>query len=296
MNARTLSGLRFAFLGAMATFCLGCPNPNTYTTPRTIGSGRVSHSVAAEAWGFSVADRASNGSTTTLTGTVPTFPTYTLRIGIGEYAEIGARLANASSLGADIKVNFLRSSFLDLAIDPSAQLFQMSSSSNGASSSVSILYLHVPLLVGLNLSRAFTLVLSPGFTYGFASASVASSSGQDQASGTIGMMGRMGLGFDIRMSPGFALHPEITFLRTLESEASTLYILGVGFNFGAMPNYDDVGGGPPPAPPSPGYYPPPPPGGYPPPPPGGYPPPPPGGYPPPPSGGYAPPPPSAPPP
>jgi hypothetical protein len=287
MNARTLSSIRFAFLGALATFCLGCPNPNTYTTPRTIGSGRVSHSVAAEAWGFSVPGTSSNGGATTVTGTLPTFPTYTLRIGVGDFAEIGARLANASSLGADIKVNFLRSAFLDLAIDPSGQVFQFSESSGGTTSSVSVFYLHVPLLVGLNLSRSLTLVLAPGFTYGFASTAVSSSGGQDQASGTTGALGRLGFGLDIRMSPGFALHPEITFLRTLESEATTLYILGIGFNFGAMPNYDDVGGGPPEQPAT---------GGYPPPPPGGYPPPPPGGYPPPPPGGYSAPPPSAPPP
>jgi hypothetical protein len=275
MSGRSVSSLRFALLGALATFCLGCPNPNTYTTPRTVGSGRISHSIAAEAWGFSVPGTNANGGATTLTGTLPTFPTYTLRVGIGDYAEIGARLANASSLGADFKLNFVRTPFLDVAIDPAGQIFQMTETSNGASSSVSIMYLHAPLLVGLNLSRNFSLVLAPGVTYGFASANVISGSGQDQASGTTGAMGRMGFGFDIRMSPNFAMHPEITFLRTFESSATTLYILGIGFNFGAVPNYDDVGGGPPPAtaPPA-GYYPPPPPGGYPPPPPGGYAPPP----------------------
>jgi hypothetical protein len=275
MKGRSVSSLRFAFVGALATFCLGCPNPNTYTTPRTVGSGRITHSIAAEAWGFSVPGTNGNGGTTTLTGMLPTFPTYTLRIGIGEFAEIGARLANASSLGADFKLNFVRTPFLDVAIDPAGQIFQMSETVNGESTSVSVGYLHAPLLVGLNLSRNLSLVLAPGFTYGFASAGITSTSGQDQASGTTGAIGRLGFGLDVRMSPGFALHPEITFLRTFESNATTLYILGIGFNFGAMPNYDDVGGGPPSGyPPPPGGYPPPQQGGYPPPPPGGYAPPP----------------------
>jgi hypothetical protein len=271
MTARSVPRLRLASLGILATICLGCPNPNTYTTPRTVGSGRISHSVAAEAWGFSVPN--SNGGVTS--AALPVFPTYTLRIGVGEYAEIGARVANFSSLGADVKVNFLRSPVLDLAIDPSAQLYQSSASSAGSSSSVSFLFLHVPLLIGLNLSRTFSLVLAPGFTYGVASATVASSSGTDQASATIGALGRLGLGFDVRMGPNFALHPEITFLRSFENQPATLYLLGLGFNFGSMPNYDDVGGGPPAAPPpagAPGAYPPPPPG-YPPPAPAGYPPP-----------------------
>jgi hypothetical protein len=52
------------------------------------------------------------------------------------------------------------------------------------------------------------------------------------------------------------LHPEITFLRNLGGDNTITYIAGLGFNFGAMPNYDDVGAGPPPAAPPPGYYPP----------------------------------------
>src|SRR6185312_760317 len=119
-------------------------------------------------------------------------------------------------------------------------------------------------------SRTVSLVLAPGITWGFVSGTATSTNnGTDQASATTGAIGRFGLGVDFRLTPGFALHPEITFLRGLGTDNTLIYMAGLGFNFGAMPNYDDVGGGPPPIPPPsappPGYYPPPP-GGEPPPP------------------------------
>jgi hypothetical protein len=271
MTTETSFSLRIGPLAAGALLLLGCPNPNTYTTPRTVGSGNISHSIAAEAWGFSIPTSAANSSNETLSATFPTFPTYTLRIGIGDSAEIGVRVANMSSLGSDFKLNFLRSSVLDLAIDPAFQVFELSvSDNNGTDSSLRIAYLHLPLLIGLNLSRTVTLVLAPGVTWGFASGSTTSSdSGTDQASATIGALGRLGIGADFRLRPGFALHPEVTVLRTFHSDATALYMFGLGFNFGAMPSYDDVGGEPPAEPPppyAPPYQAPPPPGAAPPPP------------------------------
>jgi hypothetical protein len=256
MQARASLSLRIGFWAAGPLLLLGCPNPNTYTTPRTAGSGNISHSIAAEAWGFSIPASSTTG-TTTVSGTFPTLPTYTLRIGLGDSFEIGARVANMTSLGTDLKFNFLRSRTLDLAIDPAFQISQISvSDSSGTDSSIRIAYLHVPLLIGLNLSRAVSLVFTPGITWGFASASVSSSSsGTDQASATTGAIARMGVGADFRVAPGFAIHPELTFLRALDTDATILYIFGVGFNFGALPNFDDVGGGPPAAPPP--YAPPP---------------------------------------
>jgi hypothetical protein len=248
-------------LAASALVLLGCPNPNTYTTPRTIGSGHFQHSLAAEAWGFYLpSNTVTTAPNESLSGTVPTLPTYTLRIGLGDSWEIGARIANMTSLGADLKWNFLKSSGIDLAIDPAFQIFALAvNDSNEGNDLLTVTYLHVPLLVGLNISRTVSLVLTPGVTWGFASASGSTfTSGSNQASATTGALGRFGLGADFRIVPGFALHPEITFLRGLGSDNTLIYMAGLGFNFGAMPNYDDVGGGPPPAPPPPDYYAPPP--------------------------------------
>jgi hypothetical protein len=267
---------RLAAIAAVVAFCAGCPNPNTYTTPRTVGSGHIAHTVALEGWGYSVSSTSTTGSSTTVSGTLPTAPTYALRVGLGDSFEIAGRVANLSSLGLELKWNFIRSRFLDVALDPNGQIFQLSTtvdagSGSTADSTLRVLYLHAPVLVGLNFNRAISLTLSPGITYGHASATVSSSSsGQNQASGTIGTIGRLGVGLDLRVSRGFALHPEITFLRTFDDNPTLLYIVGLGLNFGTLPNYDDVDGTvptppPPEAPPPPGYYPPPPPGSAPPP-------------------------------
>ena len=155
-----------------------------------------------------------------------------------------------SSLGTDVKWNPFKSSGIDLAIDPAFQIFELTLNEGTGNETLRVAYLHVPLLVGLNISRTVSLVLAPGVTWGFVSGSVASSSsGTDRASATTGAIGRFGIGADFRLMPGFALHPEITCFRGLGTDNTIIYMAGIGFNFGAMPNYDDVGGGPPPSPP-----------------------------------------------
>jgi hypothetical protein len=276
MDLRLRTGLLAGLTVLGALSLTGCPNPNTYATPRTAGSGRINHSIAIESWGFSFKDSAGG----TVSATLPTLPTYSLHIGLGEEFEIGGRIANMSSLGADLKWNPIRSRGFDAAIDPSFQYFQISTSDgSGTDTALSVSYFHLPVLLGFNLAKSVTLVATPGVSYGLASASAsANSSDRSQASGTTGALARFGIGASFRISPGFALHPEVTLLHSFRTGSVNLYMFGLGFNFGGMPSYADLedSSGPPP-----GSYPPPPPGSYPPPPPGSYPPPPPA-YPPPP--------------
>jgi hypothetical protein len=248
----TKRAFRIITIAALAFVGLGCPNPNTYTTPRTAATGQITHSVAVEAWGFSVPAGSGTGA---LRATLPTLPTYSLRVGVSESVEIGARAANLTALGLDVKWNPVRSRYLDLAIDPGGQVFHAStasesdSDSTSSSGSFTVAYFHAPILVGINLARQISLVLSPGITYGIASTALAAGSGQSEASTTTGLMGRFGVGIDFRISPGFALHPEITFLRTLSTNPTLLYTAGLGFNFGGLPSFDDAGANasPPPA-------------------------------------------------
>jgi hypothetical protein len=74
-----------------------------------------------------------------------------------------------------------------------------------------------------------------------------------------GAIGRLGVGVDVRLGRHFALHPEITFLKAFSSTDALMYIFGVGFNFGAMPDYSDLDTGGNSPPPPPGQPPPPPP-------------------------------------
>ena len=239
MQKTTAIGIRVAALGAMAALCTGCPNPNTYGTPRTTPAGKISHSVAAEAIGFKVHKNATSVSPATDDSlTIPTFPTYTLRVGVADTVDIGARIANMSSLGADVKWNFIKSDVFDMAIDPGFQFFHLSTSSGGADSSFNELYLNAPLMFGINVSDAVSIVPTLGITYGWASASVNTTDTRDSASANTGVLFRPGLGFDFRIGQKFAIHPEITFLKTLKSDPSTLiYVFGIGFNFGNLPHY-----------------------------------------------------------
>jgi hypothetical protein len=249
MEVRAGLASRVGFLAASSMVLFGCPNPNTYTTPRTIGSGHFQGSIAAEAWGY-IPTGSANDAPQTHSETYPTAPTVTVRLGLGDRWEIGARVANVSSLGGDLKYNFLKSSRIDLALDPAFQIFELEENNTDGSSQTATFF-HVPLLVGVNVSPTVSLVFTPGASWGFTSGGMISfRNATGQVGSTTGAIWRFGVGADFRMTPRFAFHPEITFLRGLGT--NIIYMAGLGFNFGAMPSYDDVGGGPPPAPPPPG--------------------------------------------
>jgi hypothetical protein len=242
---RTAHTHRIATMGAVALLSvglLGCPNPNTYGTPRTTPKGKIQHTVALEAMRLS--GDVITAQTDPNTGNVirqreeqsltfPTFPTYQLRVGVGDRVDIGARIANLSSFGADVKWNFLKSQGFDMAIDPGLQAFYIASSGGSAF----IGYAHLPLLLGFNLSDDVTLVASPGAVVSFASGSSNDDDGRSALSSTAGIWARFGLGLNIRTSKKFALHPEITGMRAFTDESTMLILFGIGFNFGNLPDY-----------------------------------------------------------
>jgi hypothetical protein len=213
----------------------GCPNPNTYGTPRTTPKGKVSHTLAAEGFGFAFDDPETNASAS---ATVPTLPSYQLRYGITDELDFGARVANLTSLGGDVKWNFVRSPMFDVAVDPGFQWYQLTIND----SSLNVVYLHGPVLLGLNVAEPVSIVLSPGVTYALASGSVETSDETEVASTSDGIMGRLGVGFDFRLSDGFALHPEVTFMKSFRDDGVLLYMVGLGFNFGHLPSFADTAG------------------------------------------------------
>jgi hypothetical protein len=235
-------------LGLCMVMLTGCPNPNIYGTPRTTPKGEISHTVAAEAISFqgeseSTTTTTINGQTTTtktkeqVSVTLPVFPTYQLRYGVAEEVDLGFSVRNGSSLGADVKYNPVKSKSFDLAIDPGFQFFRISSSgAEGTSASVTVAYLHLPLLLGVNLSESTSFVFTPGGVVVLASGS-ASGSGSDSAASSSGFLARMGVGLNIRISKGFALQPEVTAMRQLQDTSATLYMAGLGFNFGKLPTF-----------------------------------------------------------
>lgn len=221
---RPLAGL--ALVGALTT---GCPSPSIYGTARTIPQGTIQHTMAAEVIGAGV-----RGNTLVM----PTAPTYQLRIGVAENVDLGLRLGNLSMPGMDVKINLLRGAF-DLAIDPGVQGMFIATSDEG----VGFMYLNLPVVLGFNLSRNFSLLATPGLAYAVAFGSTSSSSSGSSTSATSyngsGFMPRLGLGANIRISNAFALQPEFTGYYNFDSEG-VVFTFGLGFLFGAQPDFSDI--------------------------------------------------------
>jgi hypothetical protein len=232
-------GIRLGAIGVSAALCTGCPNPNTYGTPRTTPAGKVQHTVAAEGIGFTYdrpgVNAAGEEDTVTDSATLPNFPSYQIRIGVADEIDVGVKVLNMSSIGADVKWNFIKSDSFDMAAVPGFQVFHFSVNDNGYTQ----FYGNLPLLFGINVGDSVTLVPSAGVTYSLGSATVDSDS-NSAAYSDGGLWLRGGIGFNFRISPKFAMHPEITFLKNIpaDNEVDTLlYVFGLGFNFGSLPVY-----------------------------------------------------------
>jgi hypothetical protein len=229
-------------------------NPNEYTTPRTLNPGDVQFQVAPEFYGGSFTQTvprpggAPGVNTQTATFFVPTLPSFGVRYGLSDGFELGGRLPNLSSLAVDGKIRLLKST-LDLAVDPGVQVsyFSENSATDASGQTISqntaVFVFNAPILLGVNLSEALSIVLSPGIAYALATTSITTGDTYAQATGSSGFMVRGGLGVDIRFSKKFALHPEVTILKGFGDTEPLLYLIGVGVNFGAMPDYSDLGGG-----------------------------------------------------
>ena len=237
MNLGRTSFLAAATVGLAAL--TGCPNPNTYGTPRTIEPGKVQVVAALEGVGLSSA-----GTSTYL----PTLPTVGVRVGVADGVDLGARISNLSSLQVDGKFNFIKSNSFDMAVDPGLQVAYFgsvtSSSSSSNSTSLALVYFNLPLLLGINISHSVTLVLTPGITYLYATASTDGGSGTSDFASNSVFLARFGVGFNFRVAESVALQPEITMLRGFDSGNTTFLNFGFGGSFGtskgAMPDYSTV--------------------------------------------------------
>ncbi|MEZ4371553.1 MAG: hypothetical protein R3B07_12040 [Polyangiaceae bacterium] len=231
---------RGLLLVAAASLCLtACPNPNLYQTARTTPKGKLGFTVAAEALGFQadteVVDDNGNYSTEEATHNVPLPPTFQLRYGLSDEVDMGFHVYNFVSPGFDVKYNFMKDA-VDLAIDPGAQVFTGSTGDEN----FWVVYGHLPLILDLNFSSSISMVLAPGITYARSSIKNGSDTIFTDLNSNSGFIARAGIGLDFRISDGFALHPEVTFLRALNDTNWTTYVAGLGFNFGKLPSFHDL--------------------------------------------------------
>jgi hypothetical protein len=214
----------------------GCLSANTYTVPRTLAPGDAQILVAPEAFAY----RFNRAGGSSALGATPTAPSFGMRYGIADGLEVGGRLSSMFSPVVDLKVQLARG-VVDLAIDPSLQfLFLFAQGQNTPDSTEDLLALQVPVLVGFNLSSTLTLVVSAGGGYTLASSRINTQSDSQFASGAGGGLARLGFGVDIRAGRRFALHPEVTIVRVFDDAQTYMGVIGVGLNFGAMPDYTDL--------------------------------------------------------
>ena len=223
-----------AVLG-VATFLLGCPNPSTYGTPRTIPAGKGQHTVAPEIIyvrskvptvdpsGATVKAFQSDGA--------PMLPTYQYRRGLTDAVDFGVRLTNGTGIGADLKWNFVRST-VDLAIDPGLQWVYVPNDEG-----FHVFYFHAPLLAGLNVSERVALVVTVGMV-------MPRITGGERPFGQYaivkggraldGLLGRLSAGINVRVGKT-ALMPEVTVMRTFDGTQGLALVGGLGIKLGAQP-------------------------------------------------------------
>jgi hypothetical protein len=242
-NATSNDGMSFRFLtlipavGIAALLC-GCPNANMYTTPRTTPNGHVTHTIAPEVISWSAKTKTTTNSsgqvvTETESITLPTAPSYHARVGLGDNIDLGIKALNLSSLAADLKINFIKGDSFDMAVAPGVQYFGIFSGGNSAHA----IYGHLPLLLGINLGETLTFVLTPGVTYALFTGSTSGDSSQSRLATADGLMGRFGVGLNIRLSKGFAIHPEVSAMRMFKDTENLFITAGIGFQFGKLPFY-----------------------------------------------------------
>ncbi len=254
-----------------SSLLMGCPNPNTYGTPRTVQKGQISHTVALEGIYVTydqtkiVTTRQADGTTTTTTtkqsdsAGLPMLPSYQLRYGITDNMDFGVGIKNFDSLQGDFKFNFLKSETVDLAIDPGLQYIGAFTKDGSAH----LFWIHLPLLAGINLSDNFSITGSLGAVAGVVAGNVGTGSQSGAYSSGSAFLLRAGLGLNIRTSKDFALGPEVTVMRAFNDESALYFVGGLGFTFGKHQHFKDTapppGSAPPGAAPASAPNPPPPP-------------------------------------
>lgn len=194
-------------------FLTACPGPNTYGTARTIEPGQVQTTVAIEV----IADEKVEDPV------VVYLPTILARVGVGKHIDLGIGLHNLVAPSVDLKLELTRG-VVDMAVAPSV-VITTAPPIYGA-------YVHLPLMLTANLGDHVAMTAVPGLSYGsFVAPNDDSGRGLLNRQAT-GVLGRLGLGLQVKPSKRFAFGPELTWLGPLHGKGygEGLFFGGVGFH------------------------------------------------------------------
>jgi hypothetical protein len=201
----------------LAVACVGCAAPNLYTTPRATPVGKFTSVVASQL----------------LSQPELQNQTYSLQVG-GRYGFAprfdGGLRSNFASIAADLKWNAVRTPLFDFALDGGVELLPET------------LYVDMPLLFGVNLSEAVSLLASTGITLGEGKQPTLSSrdiydNGVRPRRPAGYVLLRAGMGAQFRFTPRFAVVPEFTYVGPIDGGihgTSEFMAFGIGFCFGAQ--------------------------------------------------------------
>ena len=212
-NVTATSRLRWLALGA-ALGATGCVMPNPYTVPRATPVGRWNTVLTPQV----LREPRGDAWPQVMLG---------MRAGLAKRVDVGMR-TNLRSLAADFKWNALRSEHFDLAIDA------------GAEYRVSTVYLHFPLLMGINLSDSVTLLPNTGLSWGLGeqpdldpdlNATTDPVNPPPPIPRAGGAFVRAGFGAQVRFTPRFAVQPEVLYLRLAKPSPGTHDFMAAGLAF-----------------------------------------------------------------
>ncbi len=203
---------RFAL--AISMLALTACHANHYSTPRTLPRGHHAHVAALHAEPFPVM-------------------VYVGRVGLADRVDLGLH-ASVGFNKLDLKYNFLRTKYFDMAIDPAVSwgpdAFGREPEFMG----------HLPLMLGFNVSPRVTLMAQGGPTLGIFEEH---SFGQYSAPQYLAVMATAGGAAQIRVLDWLYLQPEFSInYGVYDAVQGTLYWpnIGIGVGFGRQPQYDDL--------------------------------------------------------
>jgi len=206
----------------------GCPSLSTMQTPSTVPKNHVRVGIGLEGVGYSDAD----GSVT-----VPQTE-LNVRYGVTDEIDVGAKLY---FLGAEIgaKYQLLRGQ-LDIAIAPAVSYISIvAEDSTGAESKATVAYLHLPLLLGYNVSDRVTLGFGPKVLYTVASGAASSGSSSSSVTSDGFMAGGYGQ-IAFRIGDAFWVAPEVNVYKPFtENAEGVVFQGGLVLLFGGGPQRQD---------------------------------------------------------
>lgn len=228
------SGVRAGAFLLLAACLAGCPSPNVYGTPRTVAEDKTSFTIAAE--GIAVTEVGRERTETEATALPPTF---VVRRGLGPRTDLGFRVGRTGNLGFDLKVNPVRGD-VDFGFAPGFE-FELDTilrlGRDRDEGGYFAGWAHLPVLLGFNMGRHATAFFTAGLTLKTYSRDVDPLFRGANDPVEPFLRGGFGLSFHTR---GFEVTPEATLLwDPVHDEGMTIF--GLGFGWGAIPSYDDVG-------------------------------------------------------